>query len=104
MRLDLLLKGVKTKLYSRQGFYLTINRETGSVIGAPDEGSNAIFFLIPVGLRVVSIQHVDTLLYIAMNSEGRLYLTVRNMKILKHENLAKFSLTLFGFGQLLKYK
>ncbi|RXM94171.1 Fibroblast growth factor 13, partial [Acipenser ruthenus] len=35
--------------------------------------SPALFNLIPVGLRVVAIQGVQTKLYLAMNSEGYLY-------------------------------
>ena len=36
----------------------------------------AMFNLIPVGLRVVAIQGVQTKLYLAMNSEGYLYTSV----------------------------
>lgn len=36
----------------------------------------ALFNLIPVGLRVVAIQGVQTKLYLAMNSEGYLYTSV----------------------------
>lgn len=36
----------------------------------------AMFNLIPVGLRVVAIQGVQTKLYLAMNSEGFLYTSV----------------------------
>lgn len=35
------------------------------------------FNLIPVGLRIVAIQSTKTGLYIAMNSEGYLYTSVR---------------------------
>lgn len=35
-----------------------------------------MFNLIPVGLRVVAIQGVQTKLYLAMNSEGYLYTSV----------------------------
>lgn len=35
-----------------------------------------MFNLIPVGLRVVAIQGVQTKLYLAMNSEGFLYTSV----------------------------
>lgn len=38
--------------------------------------SPAVFNLIPVGLRVVAIQGVQTKLYLAMNSEGFLYTSV----------------------------
>nr|BAC22072.1 fibroblast growth factor 11/12/13/14 [Ciona savignyi] len=69
------LKGVKTQIFSRQGFYLDIDRESGEVRGVQEESDSTVFFLIPVGLRIVSIQHTQTLLYIAMNSEGRLYTT-----------------------------
>nr|CAB3245875.1 Fgf11/12/13/14 fibroblast growth factor 11/12/13/14 [Phallusia mammillata] len=69
------LKGVKTQLLSRQGFYLSVDRENGSVYGIPEDGDATVFYLIPVGLRIVSIQHRDTLLYVAMNNEGRLYTT-----------------------------
>lgn len=37
---------------------------------------SALFNLIPVGLRVVAIQGVQTKLYLAMNSEGYLYTSV----------------------------
>lgn len=36
----------------------------------------AMFNLIPVGLRVVAIQGVQTKLYLAMNCEGFLYTSV----------------------------
>lgn len=38
--------------------------------------SSAVFNLIPVGLRVVAIQGVQTKLYLAMNNEGFLYTSV----------------------------
>lgn len=38
--------------------------------------SAAVFNLIPVGLRVVAIQSVQTKLYLAMNNEGYLYTSV----------------------------
>lgn len=41
--------------------------------------SPALFNLIPVGLRVVAIQSVKTGLYIAMNGEGHLYTSVRDL-------------------------
>lgn len=37
---------------------------------------SALFNLIPVGLRVVAIQGVQSKLYLAMNSEGYLYTSV----------------------------
>ena len=36
----------------------------------------AVFNLIPVGLRVVAIQGVQTKLYLAMNNDGFLYTSV----------------------------
>jgi len=41
-----------------------------------------MFNLIPVGLRVVAIQGVQTKLYLAMNSEGYLYTSVSYCKFL----------------------
>jgi len=70
------LKGVRTRLYSRQGYYLGVFG--GDVRGQPKdtpETDGHIFNLIPVGLRIVCIQHQDTAQYIAMNSEGRVYAT-----------------------------
>ena len=34
-------------------------------------------FLIPVGLRVVAIQHEETGFYIAMNTDGMIFTTVK---------------------------
>ncbi|GAB5584946.1 fibroblast growth factor 13 isoform X3 [Prionailurus iriomotensis] len=73
------LKGIVTKLYSRQGYHLQLQAD-GTIDGTKDEDStysfadqSALFNLIPVGLRVVAIQGVQTKLYLAMNSEGYLY-------------------------------
>lgn len=66
------LKGVKTQLYCRQGFYLGVDISNGQVRGFEEEGDHTVFFLVPVGLRIVAIQHRDTHLYIAINAEGRL--------------------------------
>uniref|UniRef100_A0A8C1Q9K7 Fibroblast growth factor n=1 Tax=Cyprinus carpio TaxID=7962 RepID=A0A8C1Q9K7_CYPCA len=67
------LKGIVTKLYSRQGFHLQLQAD-GTIDGTKEEdNSYAIFNLIPVGLRVVAIQGVQTKLYLAMNTEGYLY-------------------------------
>lgn len=41
-----------------------------------------MFNLIPVGLRVVAIQGVQTKLYLAMNSEGFLYTSVSAARFL----------------------
>ncbi|XP_036401690.1 fibroblast growth factor 14-like isoform X2 [Megalops cyprinoides] len=67
------LKGIVTRLYCRQGYYLQMNPD-GSLDGTKDDSTNSsLFNLIPVGLRVVAIQSVKTGLYIAMNGEGHLY-------------------------------
>uniref|UniRef100_A0A8B9HKR3 Fibroblast growth factor n=1 Tax=Astyanax mexicanus TaxID=7994 RepID=A0A8B9HKR3_ASTMX len=67
------LKGIVTKLYSRQGFHLQLQAD-GTIDSTKEEDSSyAIFNLIPVGLRVVAIQGVQTKLYLAMNNEGYLY-------------------------------
>lgn len=71
------LKAVKTRLECRSGKFLEVkvggDPTTATVHGAESgTGSETLFFLIPVGLRVVAIQHVDTHLYIAMNSGGKL--------------------------------
>ncbi|XP_043547203.1 fibroblast growth factor 14 isoform X1 [Chiloscyllium punctatum] len=70
---DSQLKGIVTRLYCRQGFYLQMNSD-GAVDGTKDDSSNSTLFnLVPVGLRVVAIQGVKTGLYVAMNGEGYLY-------------------------------
>ncbi|KAG7258781.1 hypothetical protein CRUP_014297 [Coryphaenoides rupestris] len=67
------LKGIVTRLSSRQGFQLQMQPD-GTINGTKDEDSTfAVFNLIPVGLRVVAIQGVQTKLYLAMNNEGFLY-------------------------------
>uniref|UniRef100_A0AAV2JAF8 Actin filament-associated protein 1-like 1 n=1 Tax=Knipowitschia caucasica TaxID=637954 RepID=A0AAV2JAF8_KNICA len=67
------LKGIVTRLSSRQGFQLQMQPD-GTIDGTKDEDSPcAVFNLIPVGLRVVAIQGVQTKLYLAMNNEGFLY-------------------------------
>ncbi|XP_046878487.1 fibroblast growth factor 13a isoform X1 [Hypomesus transpacificus] len=67
------LKGIVTKLYSRQGFHLQLQAD-GTIDGTKEEDNGyTVFNLIPVGLRVVAIQGVQTKLYLAMNSEGYLY-------------------------------
>ncbi|CAB1315936.1 unnamed protein product [Coregonus sp. 'balchen'] len=67
------LKGIVTRLYSRTGFYLQMQAD-GTIDGTEDEdNSYAVFNLIPVGLRVVAIQGVQTKLYLAMNNDGFLY-------------------------------
>ncbi|XP_068456184.1 fibroblast growth factor 13b isoform X1 [Clinocottus analis] len=67
------LKGIVTRLSSSQGFQLQMQPD-GTIDGTKDEDSTyAVFNLIPVGLRVVAIQGVQTKLYLAMNNEGFLY-------------------------------
>ncbi|XP_078420502.1 fibroblast growth factor 12a isoform X2 [Cetorhinus maximus] len=67
------LKGIVTRLFSQQGFYLQMQPD-GTINGTKDENSNyTLFNLIPVGLRVVAIQGVKSGLYVAMNGEGHLY-------------------------------
>ncbi|XP_034273979.1 fibroblast growth factor 14 isoform X1 [Pantherophis guttatus] len=67
------LKGIVTRLYCRQGYYLQMHPD-GSLDGTKDDSTNSTLFnLIPVGLRVVAIQGVKTGLYIALNGEGFLY-------------------------------
>ncbi|XP_036409541.1 fibroblast growth factor 12a isoform X1 [Megalops cyprinoides] len=67
------LKGIVTRLFSQQGFYLQMQPD-GTIDGSKDENSDhTLFNLIPVGLRVVAIQGVKAGLYIAMNGEGFLY-------------------------------
>lgn len=67
------LKGIVTRLFCRQGFYLQMAQE-GTLDGTKDDSTNSTMFnLIPVGLRVVAIQSAKTGLYIAMNGEGHLY-------------------------------
>eukprot|EP00064_Thunnus_orientalis_P005439 superscaffoldBa00000534_g5453 len=71
------LKGIVTRLFSQQGFYLQMQPD-GTIDGSKDENSdNTLFNLIPVGLRVVAIQGVKSGFYIAMNGEGMLYSSVR---------------------------
>uniref|UniRef100_A0A3Q3GD26 Fibroblast growth factor n=1 Tax=Labrus bergylta TaxID=56723 RepID=A0A3Q3GD26_9LABR len=67
------LKGIVTRLFSQQGFYLQMQPD-GTIDGSKDENSdNTLFNLIPVGLRVVAIQGVKSGSYIGMNGEGMLY-------------------------------
>ncbi|XP_017259655.1 fibroblast growth factor 12 [Kryptolebias marmoratus] len=67
------LKGIVTRLYSEQDFFLQMLPD-GTISGCKDENSDyTLFNLIPVGLRVVAIQGVKVGLYVAMNAEGFLY-------------------------------
>ncbi|XP_076000736.1 fibroblast growth factor 12a [Genypterus blacodes] len=67
------LKGIVTRLFSQQGYYLQILPD-GTIDGIKEENNDGtVFNLIPVGLRVVAIQGVKSGFYIAMNGEGSLY-------------------------------
>ncbi|XP_057395448.1 coiled-coil domain-containing protein 86-like isoform X3 [Balaenoptera acutorostrata] len=67
------LKGIVTKLFCCQGFYLQANPD-GSIQGTPEDTSSFTHFnLIPVGLRVVTIQSAKLGHYMAMKAEGLLY-------------------------------
>ncbi|XP_023653931.1 fibroblast growth factor 12a isoform X1 [Paramormyrops kingsleyae] len=73
IRLEPQLKGIVTRLFSQQGFYLQMQPD-GTISGTKDENSDyTLFNLIPVGLRVVAIQGVKANFYIGMNGEGLLY-------------------------------
>ncbi|KAK1802907.1 hypothetical protein P4O66_021444 [Electrophorus voltai] len=72
-RQDPQLKGIVTRLYCRQGYYLQMSPD-GCLDGTKDDSTNSsLFNLIPVGLRVVAMQSVKTGLYIAMSGDGHLY-------------------------------
>ena len=76
----------------RSGLFLAVT-EGGVIQGISDSESPAtIFFLIPVGLRVVALQNEATSGYIAMNSEGRIYTTVSTVK--NTQNIRLFELLL----------
>lgn len=52
-----------------------------TVQGLKEKDSQFVtWLLIPVGLRVVALQNEATSLYIGMNSEGRIYTSVRVLK------------------------
>ncbi|XP_016323324.1 fibroblast growth factor 12a [Sinocyclocheilus anshuiensis] len=73
VRLEPQLKGIVTRLFSQQDFYLQMQPD-GTIDGIKDENSDyTLFNLIPVGLRVVAIQGVKAGFYIGMNAEGFLY-------------------------------
>ncbi|XP_059990722.1 fibroblast growth factor 11-like [Lagenorhynchus albirostris] len=67
------LKGIVTKLFCRQRFYLQVNPD-GSIQGTPEDTSSFTHFnLIPAELRVVTTQSANLGNYMAMNAEGLLY-------------------------------
>ena len=43
------------------------------VCGVKSDGPETIFYLIPVGLRQVAIQQVETQCYVGMNASGKLF-------------------------------
>ena len=82
------LRSVKTKLFCREGYYLEVSKD-GKITPIKDQDhkdemklqksfqssqskslQSCCFYLLPVGLRVVAIQHCDTQLYISMDAEG----------------------------------
>uniref|UniRef100_A0A8C6Z1E3 Fibroblast growth factor n=1 Tax=Nothoprocta perdicaria TaxID=30464 RepID=A0A8C6Z1E3_NOTPE len=68
------LFGSKKRRRRRPGWPGLRARGTGGSLVSFDATCDAsLFNLIPVGLRVVAIQGVQTKLYLAMNSEGYLY-------------------------------
>ncbi|KAM9045220.1 fibroblast growth factor 11-like isoform 2-T2 [Megaptera novaeangliae] len=72
------LKGIVTKLFCCQSFYLQANPD-GSIQGTPEDTSSFTHFnLIPVGLRVVTIQSAKLGHYMATNAEGLLYSSRRS--------------------------
>uniref|UniRef100_A0A8C9C6D6 Fibroblast growth factor n=1 Tax=Phocoena sinus TaxID=42100 RepID=A0A8C9C6D6_PHOSS len=76
-QLEQQLKGIVTKLFCRQGFYLQVNPD-GSIQGTPEDTSSFTQFnLIPVGLRVITIESAKLGNYMAMNAEGLLYNSLR---------------------------
>ncbi|KAI4788904.1 hypothetical protein KUCAC02_035561, partial [Chaenocephalus aceratus] len=64
------LKGIVTRLFGEQGFFLQMQRTEPS---AETKTRTLCSNLIPVGLRVVAIQGVKAGLYVGMNAEGFLY-------------------------------
>ncbi|CAG5112582.1 Oidioi.mRNA.OKI2018_I69.chr2.g6780.t1.cds [Oikopleura dioica] len=73
------LKAVKTRLESRCGLFLCMRQSNDDpstiVVGGNKDKTDpsCMFYLIPVGLRVVSIQHAETGNFVAMNSNGKIY-------------------------------
>ena len=50
--------------------------DKGTLMASSESGeSKTLFFLVPIGLRQVAIQNIDTLAYIAMNEASRVYLS-----------------------------
>ena len=76
------IKAVKTRLQCRSGLNLAMKLTEEEhpklhVCGVKSDGPETIFYLIPVGLRQVAIQQVETQCYIGMNASGKLFPAVR---------------------------
>ena len=69
------VKSVKTRIECRSGLFLAV---IGSGVRGIKDGESveSLFLLIPIGLRVVALQNVETELYIGMDSKGLVYTTV----------------------------
>ncbi|CAG5087728.1 Oidioi.mRNA.OKI2018_I69.PAR.g11618.t3.cds [Oikopleura dioica] len=68
------VRAVKTELQLRDGRFLAV--EKGILQACAESGdSKTLFFLVPIGLRQVAIQNIDTLAYVAMNETSRVYLS-----------------------------
>ena len=50
------------------------------------ESTLTLFYLVPVGMREVAIQHVKTLKYIAINEKAKLTTKVRGLLLQRHVN------------------
>ncbi|CBY40156.1 unnamed protein product [Oikopleura dioica] len=72
------IKAVKTRLQCRSGLNLAMKLTEEEhpklhLCGVKSDGPETIFYLIPVGLRQVAIQQVETQCYIGMNASGKLF-------------------------------
>ncbi|XP_042573793.1 fibroblast growth factor 12-like isoform X2 [Cyprinus carpio] len=95
------LKGIVTRLFSQQGFYLQMQPD-GTIDGIKDENSDyTLFNLIPVGLRVVAIQGVKAGFYISMNAEGFLYSSVRVSFLSLHVCVCICGIMLFSWNSFI---
>ena len=75
------IKAVKTRLQCRSGLNLALKlteeeQPKLQVCGLKSDGPETIFYLIPVGLRQVAIQQVESQCYVAMNASGKLFPSV----------------------------
>ena len=72
------IKAVKTRLQCRSGLNLAMKltdeeQPKLQVCGVKSDGPETVFYLIPVGLRQVAIQQVETQCYVGMNASGKLF-------------------------------